>query len=44
MSLIANELEKNIPELQFISYTDIYENKQEVVTIDYDKSFIENLI
>ena len=44
MSLIANELEKNLPELQFVAYGDNYKNKQEIVSIEYSKEFIENLI
>jgi len=44
MSLIANELEKNLPGLQFVSFWDSYPNKQEIVSIEYDKGFMENLI
>ncbi len=44
MSLIANELEKNLPELQLVAYGDNYKNKQEIVSIEYSKEFIENLI
>ncbi len=44
MSLIANELEKNLPELQLVAYGDNYKNKQEVISIEYSKEFIEDLI
>lgn len=44
MSLIANELEKNLPNLEFKAYGDFYPHKQKVVEIDFDKEFIENLI
>lgn len=44
MSLIVNELEKHLPNMKLISYSDVYPNKQEVITIDYDHAFIDNLI
>jgi phenylalanyl-tRNA synthetase beta subunit len=44
MSLIVNELEKHLPNMKLISYSDVYPNKQEIITIDYDHEFIDNLI
>ncbi|MCP4523548.1 MAG: phenylalanine--tRNA ligase subunit beta [Candidatus Gracilibacteria bacterium] len=44
MSLIADELEKNIPELELTAYTDHYKKPQEEINIPYDQSFIQNLI
>lgn len=44
MSLIANELEKNLPELKLSAYTDDYSKPQEIVKIDFDQDFIQNLI
>lgn len=44
MSLIVNELEKNLPELQLTAYTDNYNNPQKEVLIDFDQEFIQNLI
>ena len=44
MSLIADELEKNIPELKLTAYTDNYSKPQEEVYIDFDQNFIQNLI
>jgi hypothetical protein len=43
-SLIVNELEKHLPEMKLISFTDVYPNKQEIITIPFDQAFIENLI
>lgn len=44
LSLIANELEKNLPELKITAFGDSYPVKQEIVTIPFDQTFIENLI
>lgn len=44
MSLIANEIEKNLPESKITAFGDSYPNKQKEVTISFDKEFIENLI
>jgi hypothetical protein len=44
MSLIANELEKNLPELKLSAYTDNYSNPKKEVFIDFDQEFIQNLI
>jgi hypothetical protein len=44
MSLITDELEKNIPELKLTAYTDNYSKPQEQVNIDFDQDFIQNLI
>jgi phenylalanyl-tRNA synthetase beta chain len=44
MSLIANELEKNLPELQLTAYTDNYNKPQKEITIPFDQEFIQNLI
>lgn len=44
MSLIVNELEKHLSEMKLVSYSDVYSNKQEIISIDHDHSFIENLI
>jgi len=44
MSLIANELEKNLPGLQLVAFWDSYPHKQETISIEYDKGFMENLI
>jgi hypothetical protein len=44
MSLIADELEKHLPELQLTAYTDNYNKPQEEVVITYDKDFMQNLI
>lgn len=44
MSLIADELEKNLPELQLTAYTDNYNKPQKEVIIPFDQEFIQNLI
>jgi phenylalanyl-tRNA synthetase beta subunit len=44
MSLIVNELEKHLPNMKLISYSDVYPKKQDIITIDYDHAFIDNLI
>ncbi|MCP4523820.1 MAG: phenylalanine--tRNA ligase subunit beta, partial [Candidatus Gracilibacteria bacterium] len=44
LSLIAYELEKHLPELQFSAYTDNYTVVQETIKIGYDSNFISNLI
>jgi len=44
MSLIANELEKNLPEMKLAAYTDNYSKPQEIIKIDFDQDFIQNLI
>lgn len=44
MSLIVNELEKHLPEMKLISYSDVYPKKQEIITIDYDHAFVNNII
>lgn len=43
-SLIINELDKNLKNIKIISYTDIYNNKQKKVEIDYDLNFFTRLI
>ena len=44
VSLIANELEKNLKWIKLAAYSDIYPNKQEIVTISFNLDFINNLI
>ena len=44
VSLIASELEKNLKWVKFTKYSDIYQNKQKEITIDFDLDFINNLI
>lgn len=44
MSLIAQELKKNIPTLSLQAYSDVYPNPQKIVTIDFDLTYINNLI
>lgn len=44
MSLIVQELEKHVPNLELVAYGDSYQNKQEIISIEYSKEFIENLI
>tara|TARA_Y100001960_G_C14040978_1_gene525156 strand:- start:215 stop:364 length:150 start_codon:yes stop_codon:yes gene_type:complete len=44
MSLIANEIETNLPDSKITAFGDSYPNKQKEVTIPFDKDFIENLI
>ncbi len=44
MSLIANELELNLPQLKLVAYTDNYKTPQEKITIDFDQEFTQNLI
>lgn len=44
VSLIASELEKNLEWIKITSYSDLYENKQKEVKIDFDLDFINNLI
>jgi hypothetical protein len=44
MSLIANELELNLPQLKLVAYTDNYKTPQEKKTIDLDQEFTQNLI
>lgn len=44
VSLIAYELEKNIKWIKFTQFSDIYENKQEIVKIPFDLDYINNLI
>ncbi len=44
VNLIASELEKNLDWIKITKYSDSYENKQEIVTIDFDLDFINNLI
>jgi phenylalanyl-tRNA synthetase beta chain len=44
VSLIASELEKNLEWIQITKYSDLYENKQKTINIDFDLDFINNLI
>lgn len=44
MSLIVDELEKNLEWIKLISYSDIYPKKQQIVNIPFDLNFINNLI
>jgi len=44
VSLIATELEKNLNEIELISYSDIYNNKQKEITIPHDVDFINKII
>lgn len=44
VSLIASELEKNIKDIKFIAFSDIYPIKQEKIIVEFDLKFINNLI
>jgi len=44
MSLIVSELEKNLEWIKIIAYSDIYPNKQKIISIPFDLNFINNLI
>lgn len=44
MSLIVDELEKNLPEITITEYSDLYPIKQEIVEIPFDLDFINKLI
>lgn len=44
ISLIIEELEKNLKDIKIISYSDIYNKKQDDIFIDFDLGFINNLI
>lgn len=44
MSLIADELEKNIEWIKFTWYSDVYPVKQKEITVPYDLDFINKLI
>lgn len=44
MSLIVSELEKNLDWIKLTAYSDIYLNKQNIITIPFDLDFINNLI
>jgi len=43
-SLIVAELEKEYPNLKFVSYSDIYNDKQKEVKQTFDLNFYNNLI
>jgi len=44
VSLIISELEKLLDNIELVSYSDIYENKQKDILIDFDLKFINKLI
>lgn len=44
LSLIVSELEKNLDNIEITNFSDIYNYKQEEVSINFDLDFINNLI
>ncbi|NVP17875.1 phenylalanine--tRNA ligase subunit beta [Candidatus Gracilibacteria bacterium] len=44
LSLIVNELQKNLKDVKLISFSDIYPNKQKEVFIDFDLNFINKIV
>jgi phenylalanyl-tRNA synthetase beta subunit len=42
--LIVSELEKNLDNIELTNFSDIYEEKQKTIKIDFDLNFINNLI
>ncbi|MFK7780162.1 MAG: phenylalanine--tRNA ligase subunit beta [Candidatus Gracilibacteria bacterium] len=44
VNLIASELEKILDGIKITGYSDVYPNKQEIITIPFDLDFINNLI
>ncbi len=44
VSLIATELEKNLWWLKITEFSDVYPEKQKIITIDFDLNYINNII
>lgn len=44
VSLIASELEKNISQVKFVWYSDVYPKKEKNINIEFNIDFINNLI
>ena len=44
ISLVIDELQKNLTDIKLVGHSDIYPVKQKEVTIDFDLEFINNLI
>jgi hypothetical protein len=42
--LIVSELEKNLPNVKLVAFSDIYPKKQEEVKVDFDLNFINKLV